>query len=198
MVFELVVRTCDIAVPALVCFQCYKADLKIRTHTTHVIGKFLSNYNYRVLGALLIGYRQEREYTSAKCPKHLKRITVGVVQFLFAFEITWKPMSNQLPASPGVLLPVNRQVYSRAALIGMPNICFICWKKPADFPPSPPVGALWKGVSQPPVHIRHSRGEQWAQGVMYCRNVVLQCSHSIKRECEECAFSHTGYYCTCV
>lgn len=57
---------------------------------------------------------------------------------------------------------------------------------------------LWKGVSQPPVHIQHSRGARRAQGVMYWRNVVPQSSHSIKRECEECAFAHTGYYCTCV
>lgn len=51
------------------------------------------------------------------------------VQFLFAFEMSWKPVSNHLPTSPGVLPPVNRQVYSRAVLSGMPNICFICRKK---------------------------------------------------------------------
>lgn len=114
----------------------------------------------------------------------------------FAFlKFSWKPMSNRLPTSPGVQPPVNRQVYSRAVLRGMPNICFI---KPADFPPSPPLRALRKGVSQPPVHIQHSRGERRAQGVMYWRNVVPRSSHSVERECEEFAFAHTGYYCTCV
>lgn len=92
----------------------------------------------------------------------------------------------------------------------MPNICFISWKKkrgrkkPADFPASPPLRALWMGVFQTPVHIQHSRGERRAQGVMHPRNVVPQSSHSIKAECELFAFARTrahartGYYCTCV
>lgn len=36
---ELVVRMCDIVGPVLVICQCYKADLKIRTHTTRVSEK---------------------------------------------------------------------------------------------------------------------------------------------------------------
>lgn len=64
-------------------------------------------------------------------------------------------------------------------------------KKPADFPPSPPLRALCKGVSRPPVHIQHSRGERRARGVMYWRNVVPQSGHSIKKKCEECAFART-------
>ncbi len=38
-VSELVVRTCDIVGPVVVICQCYKADLKIRTHTTRVSEK---------------------------------------------------------------------------------------------------------------------------------------------------------------
>lgn len=36
---ELVVRTCNIVGPGLVLSQCNKADLKIKTHTTHVSEK---------------------------------------------------------------------------------------------------------------------------------------------------------------
>lgn len=39
VVSELVVRTCDIVGPVLVICHFYKADLKIRTHTTHVSEK---------------------------------------------------------------------------------------------------------------------------------------------------------------
>lgn len=49
------------------------------------------------------------------------------VHISFAFKKKkLKPKLNELPTSPGVVPSVNRQVYSRAALRGMPNICFIC------------------------------------------------------------------------
>lgn len=80
----------------------------------------------------------------------------------------------------------------------MPNICFIRFKKKKR-------KACWfsslfselfgRGVSQPPVHIQHSRGEREARGAVHWRNVIQPSSHSIKGECEE--FARARYYCIC-
>lgn len=163
------------------------------------VRKFLSNYICSIFSYELVAdegkWERKRERIRWHSWSQQQQERRGA-WLLFAFEFSWKRELNQSPTSPGVLPPVNRQAYSRAVLSGMPNICFISWKKKKKkprwfFPPSPLLRALWKGESQPPVHFQHSRGERQALGVMGWGNGIPQ-SHSINAKREKCC------WCTCV